>query len=133
MSIEAAMEYFRDAVRESDELIEEMKCSEMLKAELLKQKKHFEVALVALREQERREQGCEYCTPVEGDYGYQFGKDFPYDGGHIAICIRWNRDGDATLHSEAFEVKDGEEILKDYSDTPIRRCPMCGRKLGGAN
>lgn len=48
--IEAAMQYFRDAVRESDELIEAMECSETLKAELLEQKKHFEVALVALKE-----------------------------------------------------------------------------------
>lgn len=75
--------------------------------------------------------GCEYCTPVTGDYGYQFGKDFPKDGGNIAICIRWDRDGDATLHAETFEIEDGVETLKDYSDTTIRRCPMCGRKLGG--
>lgn len=73
-------------------------------------------------------EGCEYCTPVLDEDGFLFGKDFERGGGNIAGCIRWHNE-DVTLHIEAFEVKDGVEVCKDYSDTPISTCPMCGRRL----
>lgn len=45
--IEAAIAYFKDAVRETDEIIAD--CSPDLQAELTEQKRHFVVALDALR------------------------------------------------------------------------------------
>lgn len=48
--LEKAISYFEDAILESDEIM--AGCSPMLKAELEAQKKHFEVALQAMREQE---------------------------------------------------------------------------------
>ena len=57
--IEKAIAYFEDAVRESDEIIED--CSPVFQAELIEQKGYFVVALTALREKQKREKGCEYC------------------------------------------------------------------------
>ena len=45
--LEQAIAYFEDAIRESDEIIAE--CSEKLQKELIEQKKHFEVALDAMK------------------------------------------------------------------------------------
>lgn len=45
--IEKAIEYFEDAVRESDEIIAD--CSEALQAELTEQKQHSVVALEVMR------------------------------------------------------------------------------------
>lgn len=50
---QSAIAYFEDAVRETDEIIED--CSPNLQAELIEQKKHFVVALAALRAQAERE------------------------------------------------------------------------------
>jgi hypothetical protein len=47
--INQAVVYFEDAVKESDEIIED--CSEALKTELTIQKEHFVVALAAMRKQ----------------------------------------------------------------------------------
>jgi len=47
--LEQAIAYFEDAIRESDEIIAE--CSEALQKELMEQKKHFEVALEAMKRQ----------------------------------------------------------------------------------
>ena len=47
--INAAIEYFADAVKETDEIIND--CSDDLKHELLAQKEHFVVALDALKKQ----------------------------------------------------------------------------------
>ncbi|HYE80852.1 MAG TPA: hypothetical protein VEG39_01660 [Clostridia bacterium] len=46
--LRSAIEYFEDAIRESDEIIED--CSEDLKAELINQKKHFETAVEAMKD-----------------------------------------------------------------------------------
>lgn len=46
MEIDTAIEYFKDAVRESDEIIAD--CIPELQAELLEQKQHFVVALAVL-------------------------------------------------------------------------------------
>ena len=48
--LEQAIAYFEDAIRESDEIIAE--CSEALQKELMEQKKHFEVALEAMKEKQ---------------------------------------------------------------------------------
>ena len=45
--LEQAIAYFEDAIKEIDEIIFE--CSEKLQKVLIEQKKHFEVALVALK------------------------------------------------------------------------------------
>ena len=45
--LEQTIAYFEDAIRESDEIIAE--CSEKLQKELIEQKKHFVVALDALK------------------------------------------------------------------------------------
>lgn len=45
--LEQAIAYFEDAIKESDEIIAE--CSEKLQKELTEQKKHFEVALDAMK------------------------------------------------------------------------------------
>jgi hypothetical protein len=45
--VQAAIAYFEDAVRESDEIIAD--CSEALQAELTEQKQHFVVALDVMR------------------------------------------------------------------------------------
>ena len=49
MRILNAIIYFEDAIKESDETIED--CSEKLKASLIEQKEHFIVALEALEKQ----------------------------------------------------------------------------------
>lgn len=59
MNAERAIEYFEDAVRETDEIIAD--CSADLQAELTEQKEHFVVALTALREKREREKGCVWC------------------------------------------------------------------------
>ncbi len=60
--IKAAIAYFEDAVRESDEIIAD--CSPDLQAELIEQKKHFEVALAALREKQERV-ACGECMKFQ--------------------------------------------------------------------
>lgn len=73
---------------------------------------------------------CEYCTPGESNaYGYAFGKDFPNDGGSVAVCILWDDDGRAAIHAEAWEEDDGTEVCIGTSDCPIFVCPICGRRL----
>jgi len=64
--IQAAISYFEDAVRESDEIIND--CTEALQAELTEQKKHFVVALEVMRRTESQNKhgillscdGCKY-------------------------------------------------------------------------
>ena len=68
--IEKAIEYFEDAVRESDEIIDE--CSEALKAELTEQKQCFVVALQALQEKAKRQKGCEHCRGWDERCGANF-------------------------------------------------------------
>lgn len=46
--IQAAIAYFEDAIRDTDEIIFE--CSEDLQAQLLAQKRHFIIALEAMRQ-----------------------------------------------------------------------------------
>lgn len=53
--IEKAKEYFEDAVRETDEIIED--CSKALQEELLKQKTHFVTALKVLQEKAESDKG----------------------------------------------------------------------------
>lgn len=48
-----AIKYFEDAIRETDETLSD--CSKALQAELTEQKKHFLIALTALREKDARE------------------------------------------------------------------------------
>ena len=49
--LERAIFYFEDAIKESNEIIAE--CSEDLQRELIEQKKHFEVALKAMKAAKR--------------------------------------------------------------------------------
>lgn len=49
MKLKLAFDYFNDAIKESDEIIEE--CNEDLKEMLIEQKEHFIIALKALEKQ----------------------------------------------------------------------------------
>lgn len=64
--IQAAIAYFEDAVKESDEIIDE--CSLALQAELTEQKQHFVIALNALRHAEPENEltcaGCVHNDPA---------------------------------------------------------------------
>ena len=62
--VQRAVEYFEDAIRESDEIISE--CSADLQAELQSQKDHFMVALDALRERNQGAQGARMGGGEEG-------------------------------------------------------------------
>jgi len=62
-NLEQAITYFKDVIRESDEIIAE--CSEKLQKELIEQKKYFEVALEAMKEKQERKDGCAECVEVE--------------------------------------------------------------------
>jgi hypothetical protein len=112
--IKLAIEYFEDAVRESDEIIDD--CSDALKTELTKQKGHFSVALDALRAQQERENSkpCEYCAMCrkvaasdkpDGLLGMLNKIEFPF------ISVK--------VISEGIKVKGIEPEF----------CPMCGRPL----
>ena len=66
--LKPAIEYFKDAIKESDEIIEE--CSDDLKTELTKQKRHFIVAVAAMEKREPKKvikipgkssQACPVC------------------------------------------------------------------------
>lgn len=63
--LKQAIVYFEDAIRESDEIIAE--CSERLQEELTEQKKHFVIALEAMRKQIPQKV---IETPDKHKYGY---------------------------------------------------------------
>lgn len=67
--LELAIEYFEDAVRESDEIMEE--CSEDLKADLAEQKEYFITALEVLR-QAGQKKGCEHCRGWDSRCGANY-------------------------------------------------------------
>lgn len=76
-------------------------------------RKSCELALAALREQEQREQGCEYCDGTEKDLYYQDGAcaqmiDLVYISGNRIEC---------------------DFGCKAWGSFEIKYCPMCGRKL----
>ena len=71
------------------------------------------MALTALREQEQREQGCEYCDGTEKDLYYQ---DGAYSQMNDLVYISGNR----------IECDFG---CKAWGAFEINFCPMCGRKL----
>ena len=64
--LKAAIAYFEDAIRESDEIIAD--CSQKLQEELDDQKRHFVVALNALRRAAERD-GYKACYPDHGAAG----------------------------------------------------------------
>lgn len=71
------------------------------------------MAVAALREQEQREQGCEYCDGTEKDLYYQDGAcaqmiDLVYISGNRIEC---------------------DFGCKAWGAFEINFCPMCGRKL----
>lgn len=73
----------------------------------------FDMAITALREQEQRELGCEYCDGTETDLYYQDGachqmNDRVYIAGNRVEC---------------------DFGCKAWGAFEIRFCPMCGRKL----
>ena len=68
--ITTAIAYFEDAMRETDEIIED--CSPALRAELDEQKEHFTVGVEVLREQAERSRGCEHCRGWDKRCGANF-------------------------------------------------------------
>ena len=118
MKTKLAIEYFEDAVRESDEIIDD--CSAALKAELTEQKGHFIVGLDALREKAEREQfqPCGYCTPDEN--GEYLAKVFysPSTGEHITVMF-------CDSHAFVTIKREAEQVFS----VPIQFCAICGRAL----
>jgi len=57
--IEKAIEYIENAITELEAGI--LVYSAQLKDEFIEQKHHFETALIALKEKQERDKGCEYC------------------------------------------------------------------------
>lgn len=98
--IERAIVYFEEAVRESDEIIED--CSPALQTELTEQKEHFVVALASLREQTERGKGCNYCLQT-----------WP-DRAAAGVSDIW--------HGNKLSV--GYGVYRE-----IKFCPMCGKRL----
>lgn len=70
-------------------------------------------ALSALREQEERENGCEYCTDNKNIY-------------HLSSGIHDSMDEDVYISGNALVVDIG---CHSYGSSVIKFCPMCGRRL----
>lgn len=85
-------------------------------------------ALAALREQEEREKGCEYCNPNPYGHGEAIKQLITQkfsDGAHFYTMIR----GDG-LHTVAYPSPEDTKMAKTYSKCCIiKYCPMCGRRL----
>jgi hypothetical protein len=67
--LELAIEYFEDAVREIDKIMEE--CSEDLKANLAEQKEYFITALEAMKKAEQKK-GCYHCRGWDSRCGAKY-------------------------------------------------------------
>ena len=116
--LEQAIAYFEDAIRESDEIIAE--CSEALQKELMEQKKHFEIALEAMKEKQGRKDGCAYCVPDKNNtyLAKEFFSEQNRERVNVMFCA-----------GHAFVIIKAEDGLERSMPTPIYYCPMCGRKL----
>lgn len=73
----------------------------------------YKVAIAALREQEQREQGCEYCN--------EYKSIVEENGDFISL--------DETRSKGVFLEACTCDVLLEVK---VPFCPMCGRKLGGA-
>jgi len=116
--LKKAIAYFEDAILESDEIIAE--CSEALQKELMEQKKHFEVALEAMKEKQERKDGCAYCVPDKNNT--YLAKEFFSEQNRERVNVMF-------CDGHAFVIIKDEDGLERSMSTPIYYCPMCGRKL----
>ena len=80
----------------------------------------MEMAIDALREQEQREQGCEYCRPP---FRNLFSVTIDPETGEEIITIFVDCDG------QALRLYDDNPYNPQIDKVPINFCPMCGRKL----
>lgn len=71
------------------------------------------MAISALREQEEREKGCEYCTDSKSVY-------------HRSSGIHDSMDEDVYISGNSLVVDIG---CHSYGSVDIKICPMCGRRL----
>lgn len=71
------------------------------------------LAVAALREQEERENGCEYCTDHKNIY-------------HLSSGIHDSMDEDVYISGNALVVDIG---CHSYGSADIKYCPMCGHRL----
>lgn len=72
-----------------------------------------DMAISAIREQEERENGCEYCTDSKNIY-------------HLASGVHDSMDEDVYISGNALVVDIG---CNSYGSADINYCPMCGRRL----
>ena len=73
----------------------------------------LDMAVAALREQEERENGCEYCTDSKNIY-------------HLASGVHDSMDEDVYISGNTLVVDIG---CHSYGTSVIKYCPMCGRRL----
>ena len=108
--LKKAIDYFEDAIRESDEIISE--CSETLQKELTEQKGHFETALKVMKKW-NGEGECKYCkNPSE----------------YLAICQNYETRIFIGVSGGYLQIFD-EDYPGFCDNHKINFCPMCGRKL----
>lgn len=67
--LELAIQYFEDAVREIDKIMDE--CSEDLKANLAEQNEYFITALELLKKAEQKK-GCDHCRGWDSRCGAKY-------------------------------------------------------------
>ena len=97
MEIKNAIDYFEDAVKETNEIIAD--CSPALQAELTEQKQHFVVALEVMHEKAKCEKGCEHCRGWDKRCGANYcpmcGRKLgEYDGLIKKLSVlRWRSEG----------------------------------------
>lgn len=73
----------------------------------------LDITISALREQEERERGCEYCTDSKSIY-------------HLKSGIHDSMDEDVYISGNALVVDIG---CRSYGSCVVNFCPMCGRRL----
>ena len=71
------------------------------------------LAIAALREQEEREKGCEYCTDSKSIY-------------HLSSGVHDSMDEDVYISGNSLVVDIG---CHSYGSVDIKFCPTCGRRL----
>lgn len=86
----------------------------------VKYKQAIDLAFDALREQERREQGCEYCKPP---FRNLFAVTIDPETGEDITTIFIDCDG------QSLRLYDDNPNNPQIDKVSIKFCPMCGRKL----
>lgn len=114
MTIEEAINYAEAIKAKTQEKIEFYRRGNAHAPEVYYSDLAFLSAVIsALREQEERERGCEYCTDNKNIY-------------HLSSGIHDSMDEDVYISGNALVVDIG---CHSYGSSVIKFCPMCGRRL----